>query len=219
MKKFIFLVAAIGALYYYKPGLFPTFGPSGAFDSKGNPQVLVFTDKECNGPCDRAVQDLRERGIPFQEVSLADSDANRDRYAKLGGNGIIPFLVAGSRTVQGYHKGMFASVLAQTYGDRPLTRAEHIYYGNHFRADGTPVVYMYGASWCGFCKVLRAEMEARHIEFAEVDVEAAPDRAVMEDAMEITGFPVTYVGYERIMGGEKIDQVLAALKTAGKRRI
>lgn len=217
MKKFFALIIAIGALYYFRPSLFPSFGHQGAFDAQGNPQVLVFTDRDCEW-CIRALQDLRERGVAFQELSLADSEQVRDRYERLGGDGVIPYVVVGGRTVRGFHRGKLASALAQAYGDKYLTQAEHIFYANHFKSDGSPTVYMYGASWCRYCKIMRDELEQRHIDYAEVDVEKAPDRAVMEDAMSISGFPTTYVGYQRI-DGENIGDVLAALKTAGKRRI
>jgi len=218
MKKLIALIVAIGALYYFKPGLFPAFGHKGAFDAKGNPQVLVFTDSNCADWCAKAMQDLRERGVSFQELHLAESEAIRDRYQKLGGTGTIPYVVVGSQVVPGYHKGKMASALGRAYGDKYLTRAEHIFYASHFKPDGSPTVYMYGASWCGYCRIMREELEKRHIPYAEVDVEKSSDRALIEDAMAIDGFPVTYVGYERI-DGEKVDAVLAALKTAGNRRM
>lgn len=220
MKKLIFvIIAAVAATYYFKPGLLPILGTKGAFDSKGNPQVMVFTARDCNGACEKAVQDFKARKVDFQELPLDNNDDNMKRYEKLGGNGIIPYVVAGSRSVQGFQKAMMASVLAQTYGDKYLTRAEQAYFANHFTADGSPVIYMYGASWCSFCKTMREELGKRKINFVEVDVEQAPDRAVMTDTMDITGFPTTYVGYIRVVGGSTIDPVLAALKAAGKRRI
>lgn len=219
MKKIIFLVViAVAALYHFKPGLFLSSGANGAFDSKGNPQVVVFTTKECNGACERAVQDLNDRKVDFQEVRLDGNDDNIRRYEKLDGNGVVPYIVVGGRSVRGFEKSMMASVLAQTYGDKYLTRLEQVYFNDHFRADGTPVIHIYGASWCAFCKALREELSKRKIDFTEVDVEAASDRVVMTNTMEIGGFPITYVGYERVVGGERVDAVLDALKRAGKRR-
>jgi len=220
MKKLLVLVVAIVALYIFKPGLFPSFaGKNGAFDAKGNPQVLVFTAKECSGLCEKAMQELRARSVVFQELQLDGNDDNLKRYEKLGGNGPIPYIVTGKLVVSGYDKGKTASALGQTYGDKYLTRMEQIYYGKHFKADGTPIVYMYGASWCVFCKSMRDEMDKRKIEYAEVDVEAVADRTVMEDTMQISGFPLIYVGYERIVGGESVEPVVAALKKAKKRQI
>ncbi len=217
MKKFIALVAAIGALYYFKPGLFPSFGHKGAFDAKGNPVVLVFTNANC-APCEQVMQNLRERGVAFQELSLTQGDKIRERYTSLGGTGVIPFVAVGSRHLEGFDRGMLASVLGETYGDRTLTRFEQVFFANHFRPDGSPMVYMYSASWCGFCKMLREELDKRQVPYVELDVEKATERAVMEDTMNIVGLPVTYVGYTRFVGGSKIDQVLEAMKTAGKRR-
>lgn len=218
MKKIIFLVIAVAALYHFKPELFPGSGANGAFDSKGNPQVVVFTAKECNGACEKAVENLNDRKVGFQEVPLDGNEDNIKRYKKLGGNGVVPYVIVGSRSVQGFEKSMMTSVLAQSFGDKYLTRREQVYFNNHFSADGSPVIYIYGASWCTFCKALREELGKRKMDFVEVDVEAASDRAVMTDTMEIGGYPLTYVGYERVVGGGNADAVLAALKRAGKRR-
>jgi glutaredoxin len=219
MKKFLFLVVAVGALFYYKPGPIAGLFKSGAFDSKGNPQVLVFTARQCNGACEKAVQELTERKIEFKEVKLDGNDENMERYKKLGGNGVIPLLVAGSNSVQGFDHGKYTSLLAQTYGEKALTPMERVYFGRHFKADGTPTVYMYGATWCGYCKVLRAEMEKRKIDFAEVDVDTIADRAEMESAMDLAFLPVTYVGYNRFVGSNNIEEVIAAMKSAEKRKM
>lgn len=214
MKKFAVLVIAVAALFYFKPGLF-SFGKKGAFDSKGHAQVLLFTQDGCGAPCASAVQELTARGVAFQEIKL-DNDDNIQRYHDLGGAATIPLLAVGRETVQGYGKGDFASALAENFGDSVLTRAELLFYKNHFDDTGKPVVYMYGASWCGYCKQLRAEMESRKIAFVEIDVDHDADKALIEDAMDLSGYPTTYVGYKRIVGANKTDQVMAALKTAVK---
>ena len=216
MKKFVVVLLAIGALYHFKPGLFH-FGNKGAFDSKGNAQALLFTQDGCGIHCDMAVKELTERGVAFQEVKL-NSDDNIHRFQNLGSTGAIPFLAVGSQVVQGYDKGEFASVLSQNFGDGALTRAELLFYKRHFNAEGKPLVYMYGATWCGYCKELRAQMQSRKIEFVEVDVDMDPDKALINDAMDLSVYPITYVGYKRIVGASKTDQVLEALKTAGKHK-
>ena len=127
MKKFLVLVIALGGLFYYKPALFHFSGKSGAFDSKGNAQTLLFTQNGCGASCDSAVKELKERGLAFREVPL-DSDENLKRYQELGGNGTIPLLAVGSQAVLGYDKGQYASALAQNFGDSALTRAEQIFY-------------------------------------------------------------------------------------------
>ncbi len=179
--------------------------------------MLLFTQDGCGNFCDKAVNELKDRGVAFQEVKL-DGDDNIKRYQSLGGKGPIPLLAVGSQTVEGYDKGEFASVLAQNFGDRALNRAELLFYKRHFNAEGKPLVYMYGATWCGYCKQLRAEMEGRKIEFVEVDVDLDPDKALIDDAMGLSGYPTTYVGYKRIVGASKTDQILEAIKTAGKHK-
>jgi glutaredoxin len=213
MKKLLLLAVAVGVLYMYKPGLFPSFSKSGAYDSNGKPQVLLFTATSCNGYCAKARQELTDRNIDFTELKLDGNDENTNRFHKLGGNGMIPLLVAGSLSVPGYDRGMYASVLAQNFGDKALTQTEQSYYSRHFKADGTPTIYMYGATWCGFCTVMRNEMEKRKIDFDEIDVDTAADSREVEDAMDLAALPVTYVGYKRIVGAESVDPVLAALKS------
>ncbi len=218
MKKVLFLIIAVGALYYFKPGIFPSFGgKEGAFDSKGNPQVLVFTRLNCGAACENVVQSLKDRNVDFQEVVVDQNDANMARFQKLGGTA-IPYIMAGSHGVVGAGKTEVASALAQTFGDRYLTPFERLYFANHFKPDGSPQIYIYGASWCGYCKKLHQDLEQRHVDFVEIDVEKSPDQALMVDTMGIGGFPVTYVGYERVLHGSQVDDVLAALKTAGKRK-
>jgi glutaredoxin len=218
MKKFAVLLIAVGALYFFKPGLFPSFGKKGAFDAKGNAQTLLFTQAGCGAFCDKAVQELKDRGVAFEEVKL-DGDDTVKRYRDLGGDGRIPMLAVGREMVAGYDKGAYASALAQNFGDSALTRAELLFYKNHFDADGKPLVFMYGATWCGYCKELRAEMESRKIAFQEFDVDTDPDKALIIDAMDLSAYPITYVGYKRIVGASKTDEVLKALKTAGSHKI
>lgn len=219
MKKLLFVAIAIGALFYFKPALFHFSGKSGAFDSKGNPLVLVFTGQQCNGFCEKATQELKERKVDFQELTLDGNDENINHYKKLGGNGQIPFLVVGNLTLQAYDRGMYASVLAQTYGDHALTPLERIYFKRHFNADGSPKVYMYGATWCGFCTVMREEMAKRKIEFSEIDVDMIADRAEVESAMDLSALPVTYVGYVRFVGSNSVDPVVSLVKTAGRKQM
>lgn len=218
MKKLLVLAVAVGALYLYKPGLFPSFGNSGAFDSKGNPVVVLFTGTPCADFCEKARQELADRNIAYTELKLDGSDDIASRYDALGGNGLIPMLAAGGNTVHGYDKAMYASVLAQNFGDKALTPAEQVYYSRHFNADGTPTVYMYGATWCGFCTVMRDEMGKRKIEFDEIDVDTAANRGDLEYTMDLSALPVTYVGYTRIVGARSVDPVLDALKSGVKRR-
>ena len=63
-------------------------------------------------------------------------------------------------------------------------------------------------------------MESRKVEFVEIDVDLDADKALIADAMDLSAYPITYVGYKRIVGAgaSKTDEVLEALKTTGKRK-
>lgn len=216
MKKFALLLVVVGALAFFRPGLVG-FGKHGAFDDQGNPQVLLFTQSGCGASCDKAMQELNSRGVKFQQIKL-DNAETISRYKRLGGDGRLPMLAVGNAVAHGYGKGDYASVLAENFGDGALTRAERRLFAHHFNAQGKPLVYMYGATWCGYCKELRAEMQRLHIEFVEVDVDRNPDRSFIEHVMDLPDFPVVYVGYERIVGGGKVVDVLQALKTGGRHK-
>ncbi|MDH5571006.1 MAG: hypothetical protein OEY89_04520 [Gammaproteobacteria bacterium] len=219
MKKlFIVIVLVAGALFHFKPELFSfDFSSSGAFDEKGNPEVLVFTSHNCGGWCNKGLLEIEKRQVPFNELSLDGNEANQKLYVDLG-RGQLPYIVIGNQKVPGFYKGMIASALAQSYGEKYLTRIEKQYYSHHFYEDGSPMIYMYGASWCSYCKKMREEFAGRGMDYFEIDVEKTPDQSLLVDTMQIEGFPVIYVGYHRIQGAD-INQVLNAVKRASNKQI
>ena len=57
---------------------------------------------------------------------------------------------------------------------------------------------MYGADWCGYCKKLKKDFEANNIDYLEIDVEKIKNPKRLSQVMGISGYPSTWVGYERI---------------------
>jgi glutaredoxin len=216
MKKLVILIIALVALHHFKPELFPGFSKNGAYDKQGNPEVIVFTQRECQGYCEKGLDEIRGHQVPLTELLLDDNEENIKRYREMGGGG-LPVIVVGDQVVRGYSKGDIVSVLAQAYGEKYLNGFERSYFANHFYDDGSPRVYMYGASWCGYCKRMREEFASRGIDYIEMDVETAADRTLLVHTMQIEGFPVIYVGYRRVPGGANINGVLDSIKQAGKR--
>ncbi len=139
-----------------------------------------------------------------------------ERFERLGGEA-VPYLVAGATRLPRPNHAEIASALAQLHGDQALTRQERFYYRNHFAADGSPLIYIYGASWCKDCRRLAERLTARSIPFIEIDVEQAPDMDVMMSTLHITYYPTTHVGYDRVPDSESVLEILQALRTTGKR--
>ena len=142
-----------------------------------------------------------------------DHDAkNQELYETLGQGG-LPYIVSGYQKVTGFDQATIVSALADTYGDRYLTRSEKGHYKNHFDADGNARVFMYGASWCPYTKKLRDEFTNRGMDYREIDVEKASDRTSLVSSLQIGGYPLIYVGYRRIQGAD-IRKVIEAKKLA-----
>lgn len=218
MKKLILVILALGALYHFKPELFSFDLSSGAFDNNGNPVVLVFTSKNCGGYCAKGLQELKQRQVPFTELPLDNKPENQQRYQDLG-QGNLPYIVIGKNKVAGFYRGMMASALAQNYGEQYLNRWEKQFYQHHFYEDGSPLIYMYGASWCPYCQNLRQEFKKRDMDYVELDVDASANKDLISNIMNIEGFPVVYVGYRRVPGGAQIDKIIDAIKLAENKKI
>ncbi len=218
MKKLLIVSLAIGALFYFKPSLFSFDFSKGAFDENGNLEVLVFTQNNCGTWCDNGMKDLKRRGVPFTEIPIEGSKENMLYYNDMGGKG-LPFFVMGNQKLAGYGKYQLATTLAQSFGDKYLTSREKRYYRNHFYDDDSPLIYVYGASWCPYCKKLREEFADRGIDYFELDVEKENDPQLIADTMGISGYPVVFVGYVRVKGGsDLIGNVMDATDIAGNRK-
>jgi mycoredoxin len=78
--------------------------------------------------------------------------------------------------------------------------------------DSTAIV-VYTATWCPFCKSLKAYLRAHDIPYREYDVEKSIQGGIGFWALRGRGVPVTVVGPDIIYGFDrgKIDQSLAKL--------
>lgn len=213
MKKILMIALALGVFVYFKAPFFS----SGAFDANGNPEVLVFTQDNCGTWCEKGMKDLERRDVPFTELSIENTE-NKQRFSEMNGNS-LPYFVVGEQKVAGYAKHDLTSSLAQNFGDKYLTNREKRYFRNHFYDDDSPLVYMYGASWCTYCKKFRKEFAEQDIDFVEIDVEAANDSSMISNTMGINGFPQVYVGYVRVENAPDIKKVIDAIGIAKNRKL
>jgi glutaredoxin 3 len=63
--------------------------------------IRVYTTRWC-GYCVRAKALLRSRGLPFEEVSLDDEPAFREKLYELTGGWTVPQITIGDEVIGGY---------------------------------------------------------------------------------------------------------------------
>lgn len=63
--------------------------------------VIVYTKDPCPY-CVRAIQFLKNRGIPFQEIDLTHQQSEIDRIKKETGWATVPIILIGGQLVGGY---------------------------------------------------------------------------------------------------------------------
>lgn len=202
MKKFFLLMVLLG-LYQYHGAIQHLFRhPHAAASSAsaGNRHILLFTFADCGEPCEGVRQELQDQGLDFKEYAVDKGEENLTLFRKYSAQNALPLTVLEERVVTGYSKSDIRAALASSYGPSMLSADERAYMDRHFYADGKPRVVLYGTGWCPYCKKLREDLRQDHIDFLDVDVEAAPDEGHLKDTLEIHGYPVTYVGYDRVSG-------------------
>lgn len=202
MKKLFALVVVAGLIYQFKPEWIPFTQPEGAFYVDGSPRTLLFTFSDCGQPCAKVKDELKRRGAAYEEVVVDASAENRQLWDGFSPYNSFPLLIAGNERVYGDMGIEVATALALNYGEDSLTSEERELTSSHFNADGSPRVVMYGADWCPHCKKLRGEFRDDGMAFSEIDVEKAYNRDQLIRTLGINGYPVTYVGYRRVVGND-----------------
>lgn len=198
MKKLIvFALILLVGFFSYKY-FFSTSTNKGVFDENGKPRVIVFTMDNCGSICADVTNFLKERNIPFEEINTSN-DEGMKQFEKMGGAG-LPLTVIGDHSIPGNYLSGIEASLKEAYGMELLTPAEQMAMKNHFDDNGNPIVVMYGTSWCQYCKKLRQYFDENKIPYTNLDVENN-DRAKMNyQTLKGQGYPLTYVGYRRIVG-------------------
>ena len=209
MKKLFVVVLIVGLIWVFKPEWLPFNNHTLAFDSNGDPEVWIFTLNRCRNICASVRSDMGERGVPYREFNI-DSNEKYFELWKTYNKDDLPLFVIGDHIIDGYRYDEVISSLAETYGQRYLTRAESAYMGFHFNDDGSPRIVMYGTSWCPYCKKMREKFNDKNIEFVDIDVEKPRVLKDLMKTLNITGYPITYVGYQRFEGVEEFSAVINA---------
>jgi glutaredoxin len=171
-------------------------------DESGNPTVLIYTAKQCIAPCQGALDVLNSRGVPYQKIELDLMDEQNENvihWRSISDN-MLPLTLAGHSKVKSSSKWELIGLLGDNFGDKYLTPDEKVYFARHFDASGAPRVVLYGTSWCPGCAQLRKDFREHGVDFVDIDVERSGEFQKLTQAMEIGGYPATWVGYTRVHG-------------------
>lgn len=207
MKLLVVLAAVCGLGWYYLGGDLSGRYP-GVFLADGSPGVSLVTSDQCGAPCESARQHLLSRNIAFSEVNASQ---DRDGWQSLGRPNTVPFLIAGNYQASGFNPGFFSAALASALGAEGLSAQEQRIYSQHFSVDGEPKIVLYGVEWCGYCNRLRKRLDNDGISYDYRDMEKPVKQKWLMDAMGIHGYPVVYIGYERVLSPD-YDGVMKTLK-------
>ena len=216
MKKILVLALLAFAGYKLHQNGYSLLSPSGAFDKKGNPLVVLFVGPGCAQTCDNVVAILDKRNVKFEQISVAGPDGApvSNKY----GITRFPTTLVGKQEILGDDTTRITSALAEAYGKDVLTRTEQMAMNNHFDDQGKPKVVMYGTSWCPYCKQQREFFANNKIAFDEFNVEASKPNELAYNVLQGNGYPLTYVGYRRFAGFQE-GEILTAISELAKTKV
>ena len=213
MKKIISIVILVFVAYKINPNnIFGSWSNKGAFDSQGNPQVVVFTAPGCP-PCDGAVALLKKRKIEFERVDVTTDKEGENRLRGYGSSNSLPAIIIGNEIINGFNRLGLVSALSEKFGSDVLSRNERRVMKTHFDTNGKPILVMYGTSWCPYCKKARTHFAAHGVHYKEVDVEQSENGKLHFNILEGRGYPLIYIGFRRIdhFDLDKIGKLAKAL--------
>jgi len=211
LKKLIVCILIIGAIFLlYKKGMIG--GKKGAFDEQGNPTTIVYTLDDCR-PCEQAMDFLDSRDISYEEINISQDESAQKEFSSCAGGNIAPKIVSGTIVAAGFNKGDLVSRLAEAYGTDVLTQQEEDAMMTHFDEHGNPLVVMYGNHRCGYVKQAREYLNAKGVEYLDLNIERYGDAHTCYTVLQGSGTPLIYVGYRRINGFNKseIDKAIEEL--------
>jgi glutaredoxin len=198
MKKFVLLLVLIFAGYKLHQNGYFKRDTAAAVGADGKPVVVLFVGPGCGAHCDSVRAHLNKRGVKFEEIDIAGPDgAPVDN--KYGINS-YPTTLIGKQQILGTDLVDITGALAENFGKKILTRGERLAIDGHFDKQGMAKTVMYATNWCGYCKKQREYFAANNIEFEEINVEGSDFNQLMYNALEGSGYPLTYVGFRRFSG-------------------
>ncbi|AXI01939.1 glutaredoxin family protein [Aquirhabdus parva] len=85
---------------------------------------------------------------------------------------------------------------------------------NNAARQGREVIHLYTATWCGYCKHLKASLDASGAPYLDHDVENSVEGKRYAEENHISGVPVTVVGHETVDGLD-VDRLQSVFYHAG----
>jgi glutaredoxin len=209
MRNFLALLIAIAVV-----AIVHRFSSTAAvFDSNDEPSVKLFASADCSRECENIRELFQKRNVLYQEVNVSQAD----RRAALNEYGIpdVPAVViAGKVLVRSDLSEVSRAVKSQV-----ISSKDHIVLDNHFDVGGKPLVVLYGADWCEYCKQERAVLAANKVEFTYLNVESSASDMATYKALGGTVYPLTYVGSHRVSGYNPSEVVRLAKELANTRLV
>jgi len=213
MKILLICCAALAVLWWQHPEVYRKAGAMVGLtetrQASTGTEALLFVVDRCK-PCEQAADLLDERGANFRQVNL-DSDADAVQMLEdAGGGNSVPVLVIGDNRLDGFNEQTMLGFVATHQDASVLSDAERRAAAQHFDANGTPRLVMYGTDWCPHCKRARTWMSDSGIDWLDRDPEKDEAAGADFSALGSGGYPTFFVGYQRVQGFDK-KSVLAAL--------
>jgi len=211
LKKLVIFILIIGGIFFlYKKGIIN--GKKGAFDAQGNPETIVYTIDDCP-PCEDAMAFLDSRDISYEEINISQDESRQKEFSSYEGGNMAPKIVSGTTVAVAFDKQDLLSKLVEVYGTDALTQQEEDAMMTHFDEDGNPLVVMYGKNSCGYVKQAREYLNAKGVEFLDLNINSPGEGAANFRVLQGSVTPLIYVGYRRINGFNKpeIDKAIKEL--------
>ncbi len=212
IKKILIASIVLGGLYQLKPELFERFiGPEGAYHDDGTPMAILFVSEECGKPCDDAINHIDRKGVEAEIIDIKSSDEAMKRFRDFSRANTIPVLAVAERIETGYHPKRFDEDLMVVAGTSILSSDLKKALRTHFNEDGSPKVIVYGTDWCPYTTKAREFLTDHNIEYDYFNVDSDWQAKQHYSTLEASGYPLIYVGSERV-GGYNKHAVLDAVE-------
>lgn len=114
MKKFLFFAIILAAVYNRGPieAFFAENDPGYDLVNQGKHEVVLYATSWC-GYCAKTRRLFKGNNIAYTEYDIEESYEGRQRFDKLGGNG-VPLIVIGDKIIEGYNPEAIAKALSHS---------------------------------------------------------------------------------------------------------
>ena len=158
--------------------------------------VAMFSISGCESACGPAFQEARKRNLRVVQFDV-ETQPGKALWESQGSPNRFPLFLVQHRLVEQQN---LRAEMVHSFGSKALTVIEQRFFKPHFGAGDRPKAVIYMASWCGYCRALREELQRSKTDFVEIDVEGHANRTQLSEIMGIGGYPTVYVGVERLNG-------------------